>query len=243
MPDPHLRIWLNALDRFEVPLRVACVRNRNGFLKEAAEAYERNGTVPGWVNERHVRRITFTLTDHYAVIIPHFAAMTRRQIAKPQRKSAFLALMTEWIGREALKKAKLIAATDMDDVRDEIEDGTTEGLGAEEIARNIRRASSVTRDRAIRIARTETHAAATFGSIETVRQAEQELGVRMLKRWDPTQDDRTRPDHAAMADVDPIPLNEKFTVGGSLMDRPGDPSAPPEQTINCRCALIYTEAE
>jgi uncharacterized protein with gpF-like domain len=249
MPDQRLllRAWLLSLDRFELRLRLAQARNRNAFIKEAAEAFDQNGTVPGWLNERHRRRIAATLTEHYEAVIPHFATMARRQIKSRQverkQSSTFLAHMHEWIAREALKKARLIAATDAQDVRDAVEDGVTEGLGSEAIARNIRKVTSLTTYRAATVARTETHAAATYGSVESVREAEQELGVRMLKQWLPTTDDRTRPDHAAMADSDPIPLDEKFTVGGSTMDRPGDPSAPPEQTVNCRCALIYVEAE
>jgi hypothetical protein len=121
--------------------------------------------------------------------------------------------------------------------------GLNEGLGTEEIARNIRRVSQLTPYRAATIARTETHAAATFGSIESVREAEEELGVRMMKVWLPTLDARTRDAHAAMSGHPPIPLDEKFNVGGELMDRPGDPSASAENVIGCRCALAYEEAE
>lgn len=242
MTDRFPRIWLNTLDRFEVRLRVKVTRNRNAFLRDAAEAYPHARTLQGWLTERHARRLTTILAEHYEAVVPHFAALTRRQLKAPQRKSQFLGLMTEWVSREALRKARLIAATDADAVRGEIEDGIAEGLGSAEIARNIRAASDMTRKRADVIARTETHAAATFASVQTVRQADEELGVRMLKQWLPTGDDRTREDHAAMADHPAIPLDEKFTVAGVLMDRPGDPSAPPEQTINCRCALIYTEA-
>jgi hypothetical protein len=63
----------------------------------------------------------------------------------------------------------------------------------------------------------------------------------MSKEWLATKDDRTRPDHIA-ADGQQVEMNGKFIVGGVLMDRPGDTSAPAEQTVNCRCALIYEEA-
>ncbi len=135
----------------------------------------------------------------------------------------------------------MIADTDRDDVLGALSSGVADGVGVEQVARYIRKVSRLTPFRAATVARTETHAAATFGSVDSVRQAEQELGVKMLKEWLPTQDDRTRPDHAAMASYGPIPLDEKFIVGGATMDRPGDPAAPPEQTISCRCAIIYSE--
>lgn len=238
------RIWINTLDRLEISLRAKAARNRNTYLSEAAQAYEGAGSVPQWVTERHVRRINATLAAHYEVVGPHFAAMTRRQIKSRtiEKKSLFVSLMAEWIAREALRKARIISATDTDDIRDAIDDGIAEGLGAAEIARNIRKVSALTPHRASVIARTETHAAATYGSITSVRQAEQELGIRMLKQWLPTTDDRTRDAHAEMAGSEPIPMDEKFIVGGELMDRPGDPSASPGNVISCRCALIYSQS-
>ena len=58
----------------------------------------------------------------------------------------------------------------------------------------------------------------------------------MVKTWITMHDDRVREAHA---DVDGItvPIDEKFFVGGVLMSHPGDPSAPPDLTINCRCVL------
>ncbi len=239
-----MRLWINALDRFELSLRTKAARNRNAYLTEASQAYEGVQSIPAWVTERHVRRVTDSLTAHYELVIPHFANMARGQVKsrRIEKKSLFLDLMTEWVAREALRKALLISSTDADDVRDVINDGVTEGLGVAEISRNIRKASAITPQRASVIARTETHAAATFASVSAVRQAEDELGVRMLKEWVPTVDDRTRDDHAAMAGQPPIPLDEKFFVGGEWLDRPGDPSGSPGNVINCRCALIYTEA-
>jgi hypothetical protein len=38
-------------------------------------------------------------------------------------------------------------------------------------------------------------------------------------------------------------LDEKFNVQpDATMDGPGDPSAPAEQIINCRCTLVYVRA-
>lgn len=249
MPDrrAQLRLWLLSLDRFELRLRVKAARARNAFIKDAADGYADNGTVPGWLNEQHRRRLKGELTDHYQAVIPHFGTMALKQIKsrRVERKAAesiFQALMAEWVSREALRKAALIASTDSDDVRDAIEDGLTEGLGTEDIARRIRKVQQLTPYRAATVARTETHAAATYGSIESVRQAERELGVRMTKEWLATSDERTRPEHLA-ADGQRVGVDERFSVGGELMDRPGDTGASPGMTINCRCALAYAEAE
>lgn len=250
MPDRRgeLRLWLIAMERFEYALRGKVARTRNTFLKEASDAYDANGQLPAWIRERHIKRLKDVLWNHYEDVIPAFAALTLRQIKsrrieRKQAQSIYQALIAEWVKRESLRKAQMIAATDANEVRNAIQDGIDENEGTEAIARRIRKVSALTPHRAATIARTETHAAATYATASAAEQAEQELGVRLLKVWLPTMDDRTRDDHRAMTNHPAIPLDELFRVGDALMDRPGDPSAPPEQTINCRCALAHEEAE
>lgn len=243
----QLRLWLLALDRFELSLRGKAGKARNAFIRSAASDYETSGHIAAHLLASHRKRIADTLDTHYRLVIPHFAAQALKQVKsrRIKRKAAqslYDGLVSEWISREALRKAQLIADTDRDDVLKAIESGILDGLGTAEIARNIRAVSQLTPYRAAVVARTETHAAATYGSVESIRSAERDLGVTMLKEWGPTLDDRTRPDHAAMAGSEPIPMDQKFVVGGSLMDRPGDTSAPPDQTVNCRCTLFFTEA-
>jgi hypothetical protein len=158
-------------------------------------------------------------------------------------RKEFVSRITEWARTRALQNAVTIAQTDLKDVKRIIESGLRDGLGQDEIARDIiDEASYLTRMRAATIARTETHSAATFGALEQAKQSEQEGGLVLLKSWVPTQDERTRPEHSAMASQPPIPVNEQFVVGGEPMDRPGDPSASAENVINCRCAIIFEEA-
>ncbi|HYH67241.1 MAG TPA: phage minor head protein [Urbifossiella sp.] len=278
MPD-RLRVWLLALDRYEMKLRVSAGRARNSAIIHAAQAYQYSGSLPNYIAEGHRRRLKNVLTEHYGKVIPHFAAqalagirshrvghaaatMVAEAARSWQTKSPFEIdffqlrevknrtqvkavgfehRMQEWIGREALRKATLIASTDLDDIRGAIAEGVTGGLGTAEIASSIRKVSQLTPFRAATVARTETHAAATFGSIETVRDAERDLGVVMDKEWLATRDSRTRPEHLA-ADGQRVELNEKFTVGGEVMDRPGDPSASPANLINCRCSISFEES-
>ncbi|WP_040887748.1 phage minor head protein, partial [Zavarzinella formosa] len=195
----------------------------------------------------HTRSVQTLLTNHYRRVIPVFGDMALKQVKSRniQKKSAtdlFATLAEDWIRRESTRKAKYIADTDRDEVIDAISDGLRDGDGVAAIAKNIRSVSQLTPYRAALVARTETHAAATYGSVESVRSAERDLGVTMLKEWLPTLDDRTRPAHAAMAGSEPIPLDDKFIVDGEMMDRPGDPSASPANLCNCRCGLIYSEA-
>lgn len=243
----YLRAWLRAMVILEVQLRTDHSRARNAMIRKAAAAFQDNGQAPSHIFLAHRVRLKGVLDNHYRRTIPVFSQMALKQV-KSRRieakaaQSIYEALVAEWIGREALRKSTLIADTDRDDVVSEIDAGLKEGLGTEEIGRRIRKVTQMTPYRAATVARTETHAAATFGSIESVRQAERELGVVMMKEWLATNDDRTRPEHAA-ADGQQVAMNEKFNVGGELMDRPGDSSASAENVIACRCALIYSERE
>ena len=250
MPDRRLllRAWLYALSRLELTLRVDQARARNAMIRQAATEYTKHGHPPAHVFTAHRRRVKGVIEDHYRRTVPVFAAMALRQIKsrRLERRAAqtiYDALVSEWISREALRKATMIADTDRDDVLDAISGGLDDGLGTEEIARDIRRVTQMTPFRAATVARTETHAAATFASVESVRQAERDMpGLKMTKEWLATKDDRTRPEHLA-ADGQTVGLDETFVVGGEAMDRPGDTSGSEANVINCRCAVIFEEAE
>lgn len=86
--------------------------------------------------------------------------------------------------------------------------------------------------RASAIARTETMRAYASGSMEIYRSA----GVTE-KEWLATQDDHTRDSHSE-ADGQVVGIDEPFNVGGVEMMQPGDPNAPPDETINCRCTVL-----
>jgi SPP1 gp7 family putative phage head morphogenesis protein len=243
----QLRTWLHAMTVLETRLRAEQGRARNAMIRSAAKAFEAAGHPPAHVFIAHRIRVRGVIEDAYRRTIPVFAGMALKQVRsrKIEKKAAqnmYEALVAEWIAREALAKATLIADTDRDDVLGVITAGLNEGLGTEDIGRRIRKVTQMTPFRAATVARTETHAAATFGSIESVRQAERDLGVRMEKEWLATKDSRTRPEHLA-ADGQRVPMDGKFTVGGEMMDRPGDGSASAGQNVNCRCAITYSEIE
>jgi hypothetical protein len=89
------------------------------------------------------------------------------------------------------------------------------------------------RNRALRIARTETTIAANEVAIIAGRNAR----YQVKKTWLSVEDERTRPDHAAVNNTS-IGINEFFTVGGEQMERPGDPNASAKNIVNCRCVLV-----
>lgn len=81
------------------------------------------------------------------------------------------------------------------------------------------------------IARTETMRAYNAGSMHIYAYN----GVEQME-WLATLDGRERETHAE-ANGQIVDLNDNFIVGGYPMEYPGDPSAPPEETVNCRCTI------
>ena len=247
MARREMRLWLALLDRLEFQLKLKVASGRNSFIRGTAAAYVSNGgTAPNYMLESHRRNLQKVLENHYRVCVSKFGDLAlrgikSRKIEVKDLKDAYQTFLDEWVRTQALKKATSISATDMDDVRNAIQDGIEDSAGIEDIGRRIRSVAELTPSRAATVARTETHAAATFGSIEATRQAEDELGIQLLKEWLPTLDDRTREAHRAMEGQPPIPLGEKFNVGGEFLDRPGDPSGSAENVINCRCGLAYSQ--
>jgi SPP1 gp7 family putative phage head morphogenesis protein len=238
----NYRTWILTLDKFEVMLRGRVALERNRFLRAAARSYENNLDIAASVKKEHERKLGVIILSHYNKVMPHFVKVTRKE--KKQREfkaSSFDGLIAEWASTEALRKAKLISDTDIDDVLGVISDGMLEGSTIPEITKGIRNKAGLTAYRASVVARTETHNAATYASIQSVKEIEQETGVRFMKQWIATNDDRTRDSHRDMIGSDPIPTDDKFYVNGEWMDRPGDSSASPENIINCRCQVIFSE--
>jgi uncharacterized protein with gpF-like domain len=116
-----------------------------------------------------------------------------------------------------------------------IERGFAEGLGVAQTASFVRDlVPGLSRYRSELIARTETHGAANYG----VDQAAKETGLQLRKEWVSAEDERTRESHVE-ANGQIVGMEEPFIIGGAALMFPGDPSGPPEETINCRCAVAH----
>lgn len=242
-------VFLATMAGFEARFRRRMVAEKDRFILACAGRYAEHGT-PNFFDlvGKHREAIFGMLASHYRQVIPAFGALSLAQVRSRSLKdteedSLFSKLADYWVHTQGLKRSHLIADTSEADVLAAISSGLEDGEGTAEIARGIREVADLSPFRSELIARTETHAAANYAGIESVRDAQQKLGVTMLKQWLPTLDERTRPDHAAMNGSDPIAMDEKFLVGGEEMDRPGDPTASADQVINCRCTLVYSEAK
>jgi len=133
--------------------------------------------------------------------------------------------------------ADLVNRTTQEQLRITLSEAISEGEGIGKIKKRVQEVFKDTvrgeAPRARMIARTEIISVTNAGTKEAYRQS----GVVKEKEWLSSRDNRVRETHAA-ADGQQVALDKAFSVGGTSLDYPGDPNAPPQERINCRCTML-----
>lgn len=116
-----------------------------------------------------------------------------------------------------------------------------ENLSKEQIDRMVERyRERYLKYRSEVIARTEALRAVNAGSEEMFRQVIESGDIRhdqVVRTWHTADDERVRDAHRNMQ-VAEVGIGEPFVDGdGNQIMFPGDPNAPPETTIQCRCVV------
>ena len=124
----------------------------------------------------------------------------------------------------------------------EITDGVNSGDTVERIAERVDAVLTYTDserwpNRARVIAQTETTRAYGAGTLAAGMEQSRTTGRVLQKAWHTERDERVRASHRAI-DGEVRDLGYPFYVDGFPMLFPGDPMAPPESVINCRCDLV-----
>ncbi len=144
------------------------------------------------------------------------------------------------------KRIKSVEDTYVDDITRLLATRLDKGLTIEQAQREVRKLvnkPNFYRSQALRIARTETTAAANFAATE----AGGVSGFRMQKEWISAQDNRTRRiprdkfDHVRMNGTK-AKDGEPFNVQGDKLMFPGDPKGSSANVINCRCTVAMIPA-
>ncbi len=193
-------------------------------------------------HEAHLQRI---LRMTYGTIFRDFGARVLAQIEKSMRTEQeykdklddeYAATARRFITKWSDKRSGEISRTTSNKLDSIISRGAADGLSEDEIAANITDeiGGAFGSNRALTIARTETHSASQDAMFETV----QDTGLNVVKEWVSVADDRTREDHVA-ANGQVQDMDKPFEVGDDELLYPGDPSGLPEQIINCRCITVY----
>jgi 2'-5' RNA ligase len=98
--------------------------------------------------------------------------------------------------------------------------------------------------RAVMIARTEMASAVNGASLLAANAVSKATGKPMTKTW-LTAPGARYPRHEDYDDLDgqTVSQNGTFQVGNDQLQYPGDPNGSPEEVINCRCAMTYSDGE
>lgn len=238
--ERHKAVWLRMLAVREIRMARDVQRLLKKQAREIADAYRRGGHADA---ETAADRLESdwhkVLIPNYTVTMRDFASYLLTQLGLKGVKANFSDLTTTFIGREALRKAKGLTKTTKEIITRTVQSGQEEGLGNEKIATNIVKSVGgvVSQGRAHTIARTETHMAAGYGMQAQASQVQ----FPIKKIWVAVEDNRTRETHS-FVDGTELPMDDYFDVGDDRLLYPGDPDGSPEETINCRCTLIYEPA-
>ena len=160
--------------------------------------------------------------------LPFLIPIDQKQVVDAIRhKTKLSKKLYDELGVDIKKLQKNIAS--------EISRGISTGLGYGDIARNISLYSKAPLNRAMTIARTESHRIQCQATSDAQYKAK-EKGADVLKQWDSTLDGATRPHHRKL-DGQIRELDEPFEVAGMKAMFPGDFGKASED-CNCRCAIL-----
>ena len=205
--------------------------------RRAAAAYESGSNVDD-ANAQLQQEVGAVFRATYSAVIEKFGS---RVFENRKAQSVFEALVFQYYAKEGASKVVGVTQTTKNKIRRAIEVADKEALGVAPTAKLIREYTSgaMGRARAATIARTETHAAASFATDAATR----ELNLpSQKKRWVSVSDARTRSGHAA-ANGQEVGIDEPFLVpfnGQTIkMKYPHDGSGGAGNNINCRCLAVY----
>lgn len=169
-----------------------------------------------------------TMYDMHGQGVPLVLPIDQKQVIEAiQHETKLKARLYTEMGHDIKKLQEKIA--------EEISRGISTGQSAGEIARNLADYAKIPKNRAMTIARTESHRIQCHATSDAQYKAK-EKGADVLKQWDAALDGDTRPTHRQL-DGQIRELDEPFEVAGKKAKYPGAFGDPAED-CNCRCALL-----
>jgi len=143
--------------------------------------------------------------------------------------------VVEFLDQRKFKFSFEVNQTTQEQLRRELTEGLRAGEGVEKLTARVNKVFDWAETwRAERIARTEATTALNHGIFQAYRQS----GLNPKKKWLTARTEDVRPWHQVM-DGQTVGLDEPFISGqGNALMYPGDPQAPPDEIINCRCTMV-----
>ena len=175
------------------------------------------------------------------------AATRQFNLIREQNKKAYIpdgfflqtwkAYIGQWVINNMTSLINNVNRRTFDMIMDTTAKAIEQGLNPFQTAKLIRDTVG-SRSRALAIARTESTRANNMGLERSAQDWATETGSEMWKKWTHGGSREPRQEHISLASQPPIRMHELFPIGGG-MSKPGELSAPPEQTINCSCFCQY----
>jgi hypothetical protein len=167
-----------------------------------------------------------------------------KDVQKSEQQDTFYRIVNSFFSYYFMNKSVTqITDTTRNFMNKVIQDGISQGLGEDEIVRNLRN-SEITDSRARLITRTETGRAMNTGAMLAAATS----NFLMEKVWVSAQDNRTRRlprdqyDHLHM-NGKKVPFDGVFVVPSTetidLMQYPSDAAGSAGNVCNCRCAILF----
>jgi SPP1 gp7 family putative phage head morphogenesis protein len=126
-----------------------------------------------------------------------------------------------------------------ENIRFEITQGIIKGDSIQTLTKAIQTALGANGNNAVRIARTESTGMAGKATLDLMKKADEEFGLKSYKVWIAKRDNRVRESHEEI-DGETVPKDMPFSNGLMYC---GDQSGDPSEVINCRCkiATVFEE--
>ena len=202
----------------------------NAYVNDATPSlYALNRNYEAYTIEKAVGSCDFTLWDESTV--------RRLLVEEPD-------LMPYYPPGRALNRG-IDLAYGKSQITKHVTSGVIRGLSPGKIANELMsNMENMSRDSAVRAARTGVTAAQNAGRMDSYVAAEK-MGIQIKRRWICTKDARTRLDHALADGQTVVGTKTPFIVGGYKMMYPGDATmgAPGHEIYNCRCTTRTVEKD
>ena len=202
----------------------------NAYVNDLTPSiYSLNRNYEAYMIEKTVGNCDFTLWDESTV--------RRLLVEQPD-------LMPYYPAQRALNRG-IDLAYGKDQITKRVTSGIIRGLSPGKIANELMVGiTSMSRESAVRAARTGITAAENAGRLDSWIEAEK-MGIQIKRRWMCTKDGRTRTSHGKADGQTVTGTKEPFKVGGYKMMYPGDRSlgAPGSEIYNCRCTTRTVEKD
>ena len=227
------------------------IKIRDMFKKygqRAGELYENFQEIPATYYDDYHKELFKILSQSARTIIP-LMNTTLEKTRLTKSEDYIDPIIIKYINGFTAQNVTNITETTRKGIQADISLGLSEGLSTPTIAGNIQKSTKFKATRATMIARTETHQAMNYGNQEIAKKLDLKSPV---KEWVSAMDDRSRDWHDAMNGRPPIPVDDAFkvltpTAGGGVAERlmmyAGDPNGGATNVINCRCFVIYHDAD